>query len=267
MPGIDLSVNFIAGLDLLAQMPGMDFQYVRLGSWFDDDTVNKIVTQFPGKRFLYHHNGNLQVEEAETEALIITLQARQQRTGSPWLSAHLDHHTDAEIHYLLKEGRRPPSYGRQQALEMVCLGVQAVKPHLPVPLLLENVDHWPLPEVDLAVLPDFIAQVISETGCGFLLDTAHAKISAHWREWDVREYIERLPLKHVVEIHVCGTGWEGGQIVDIHSPMEDEDYALLQWLLRRTRPRAITLEYAENMEPVPSQVARLNRIIAAAAKV
>jgi uncharacterized protein (UPF0276 family) len=71
----------------------------------------------------------------------------------------------------------------------------------------------------------------------------------------------------VVEIHVCGTGWEGGQIVDIHSPMEDEDYALLQWLLRRTRPRAITLEYAENMEPVPSQVARLNRIIAAAAKV
>ncbi len=266
MRGIDLSVNYVAGLDVLAQMPGMVFQCVRLGSWFDDQAMSQIVSQFPDKRFLYHHNGNLRAEEAETETLVTTLQARQRQTGSPWLSAHLDHRADAEIHDLFQEGRRPPNYGRQQALEMMCQGVQAVKPHLPFPLLLENVDHWPLPEVDLAVLPEFIAQVISETGCGFLLDTAHAKISADRRKWDVREYIERLPLERVVEIHVCGTGWEGGQMVDHHPPMEDEDYALLQWLLRRTRPKAITLEYAADADQVPPQIARLNGIIAAAAK-
>ncbi len=261
---IELSINYLTGLDTLARDPELHFQFVRVGSWFDREQVSRVVAEFPDKDFLYHHNRNLRATEVKTQTLIATLRKRQRQTHSPWLSAHLDQHTDDEITNLLENGRRPPRYDPEQSFEMVCRATQTVAARLTVPLLLENVEHWPLPEVDIAVMPDFIRRVLDETGCGFLLDTAHAKVTAQRLKRDVRSYIEELPLHKVVEIHVCGTTLTGERVIDSHEPLQDEDYTLLAWLLRRTRPKVVTLEYARDARQVPAQIVRLNEIIAQA---
>ena len=147
---------------------------------------------------------------------------------------------------------------------MVCLIAHTVADRLTVPLLLENVEHWPLPELDIAVTPGFIGRVLDETGCGFLLDTAHAKVTAHRLKRDVCSYVEELPLHKVVEIHVCGTTFNGERVIDSHEPLQDEDYGLLAWLLQRSAPRVVTLEYARDAHQVPAQIVRLNEIIAQA---
>ena len=52
-----------------------------------------------------------------------------------------------------------------------------------------------------------------------------------------------LPLEKVRQIHLNRPGWREGRLVDSHQMLEDEDYALLEFILKRTQPWAVTLEY------------------------
>ncbi len=171
---IELSVTYFDQLPALAQDSEIGFQYVRLGNWLDKKTGYQAIDSFHDKKFLYHHNGNIRASEPETQALITAFQDWQRQTNCPWLSAHLDYHIDDEINLLLREGQRPPHYDAEQALELICHAIQTMQTHLPVPLLLENMQHWHLPEVDIAVTPVFMTRVLEETQSGLLLDTAHA---------------------------------------------------------------------------------------------
>jgi uncharacterized protein (UPF0276 family) len=185
---IELGVTYFDQLSALAQDSEADFQYVRLGNWLDRNTGYRAIESFQDKKFLYHHNGNVRASEAEMHRLVAAFQDWQRLTNCPWLSAHLDFHTDQEINCLLREGQRPPHYDAEQALELICYSVQTIQAHLPVPLLLKNMQHWPLPEADIVVGPDFITRDLEETQCGLLLDTAHARITTAILGCDVRSY-------------------------------------------------------------------------------
>jgi uncharacterized protein (UPF0276 family) len=258
---IELSVTYFPELLTLSQQAEVDFQYVRLGNWVELGTAREVIAPFPDKKFLYHHNANLRVSDSKPQALITTLQAWQQLTDCPWLSAHLDHHTDREIHAVLVEGKRPPRYDAEQAFDLICQAAQSVQAQLPVPLLLENVEHWPLPEIDVTVMPEFIGRVVEQTGCDLLLDTAHARVTAARLGCDVRSYLGELPLNRAVEMHVSSPRFENGQWVDCHETLVQEDYALLEWLLHRTAPRVITLEYCKDPGQVQEQISHLNQLI------
>jgi hypothetical protein len=94
------------------------------------------------------------------------------------------------------------------------------------------------------VEPDRIARLLNETGAGLLLDITHAKVTAQYREWDVRAYLAELPLNSVREIHVTGLGVDReGAPYDAHGPMDETDFALLEWAIERTDPAIVTLEY------------------------
>jgi uncharacterized protein (UPF0276 family) len=257
----ELSVTYFTKLLALAQKLETNFQYVRLGNWLEQRTIHRALAQFPDKKFLYHYNGNIRASESETQTLISNLQDWQRQTNCPWLSAHLDYHTQEEIDELFREDRRPQRYDAEQAFELLCRATQTVKAYLSVPLLLENMQHWHLPEIDIAVTPDFIRRVLEETQCGLLLDLAHARITAAILACDVQSYLEEFPLEQIVEIHVSSPRYENKHWVNSHETLQEEDYALLEWLLRRTTPRAVTLEYWKNAAQAQKQILCLNRLI------
>ncbi len=101
-----------------------------------------------------------------------------------------------------------------------------------------------LPCVDPAV----ISGVVRQTGCRLLLDTAHARLSAAALGLDVQEYVERLPVARLGELHVTGARPEGSRGRD-SMPMGPEDWALAEWALGRIlsgawgRPWAVAFEY------------------------
>jgi uncharacterized protein (UPF0276 family) len=257
-------VKRVVDLLLLLQDPEVRLQYLKVGVWLAPEAIPQRRALFPNKTFLYHYGKNLRAGESGVAASIAALQACQRLTGCPWLSAHLNHHTDDEIRALLTRGVRPPPYKAEQALELLCAAVERVQASLPVPLILENVPAWPLPESDLVVMPEFIGRVLEETDCGFLLDTAHARLTAACLAWDVHAYLQALPLERVVEIHASGPWLEGDRWVDSHEPLQEEDYALLVWLLQRTSPRVVTLEYWRDPDRAREQLVRLNRLLAQA---
>ncbi|HLR61043.1 MAG TPA: DUF692 family protein [Lentibacillus sp.] len=96
--------------------------------------------------------------------------------------------------------------------------------------------------------PDVIARIIRETGCGFLLDTAHARMTCKYLEADAYDYISRLPLDHLKELHITGVQSDGNKLRD-SMPMSDDDWDLAGWVLKNIHngswqePWVASLEY------------------------
>jgi uncharacterized protein (UPF0276 family) len=120
-----------------------------------------------------------------------------------------------------------------------------------------------------AYLPGVIGTVIEQSGCGLLLDTAHARIAAATLGIPFDDYLDQLPLDRVRDMHVTGVQrvnerWldqfraagasdaeveaRAGQLQD-HLPMTKPDWDALRSVLDRVRegrmgvPRTATFEY------------------------
>ena len=156
---------------------------------------------------------------------------------------------------------------------------------------LENVDGNPFSDLfyqDVCIRPEFIREVVEEADVDFLLDISHAYGSALQLGMDVRDYLEKLPLARMCEIHI--NGWirtENGLMA--HTKIHPEGYELLgevveQWRKGgevRAKTRYITLEYGRGddrlnagiplmrdgeinqraMEEIVEQAARLQKLI------
>lgn len=77
--------------------------------------------------------------------------------------------------------------------------------------------------------------VLNETGAEMLLDLAHARVAAAFRQMPVTECLIRLPLEKVRQIHLSGVRVVAGELCDAHEILIEDDYHLLGWVLGRTR--------------------------------
>jgi uncharacterized protein (UPF0276 family) len=121
--------------------------------------------------------------------------------------------------------------------------------------------------------PTFITQVVTEANCYFLLDLAHARVTAAMRRQTVHDYIDELPLDRLVEIHVSGPrqAQNSGRLVDAHhvdahlvdahESMQEDDYDLLEWVLGLARPLAVSLEYWRDGALLKEQLLCLRKIL------
>lgn len=97
-------------------------------------------------------------------------------------------------------------------------------------------------------LPEVTRAVIEETGCYFLLDLAHAAISARSAGVNPQEFISSLPVEHLLELHVTGIHSYNGYLRD-HLGMTQTDWELFDWAMDNIRlvawhtPRFVSFEY------------------------
>ena len=116
------------------------------------------------------------------------------------------------------------------------------------PLMIENMDHNPmynrLCTLKESVEPAYITEICEKFDLPFLLDTAHASVSAWHLGMDIYDYMDGLPLDRVKEVHLIGSQLTEDQgLKDTHTVLEDRDYQLMDWLMARMKPEIITLEY------------------------
>lgn len=256
-----LCATYSSDLIDLDHDPQVEFQYIRIGNWHELALADEALTAFSDRTFLYHYNGNVPHDEVDRRTFVETLNAWQRRTDCPWLSFHLDYHGEDEIRQILRGERKPPLYHEQDAFDLLCDGVRQVQRQVDVPLILENMPSWPQPYPCLEVSPDFVWRVLEATGCGFLLDTEHARMTAGTLGLDLYDYMTALPLDLVVEVHVSSPRYLGGKWHSSHEVLEEKDYAIIAWLLERTMPKAITLEYWRDRNQIRDQLVRLKGLI------
>jgi uncharacterized protein (UPF0276 family) len=91
-----------------------------------------------------------------------------------------------------------------ETLALVCDHVDHAQSALGRTMLLEN----PATYLGFAAgdydEPEFISEVIRRTGCGLLLDVSNVHVSCTNHERDPHDYLQRLPLERVGEIHLAG---------------------------------------------------------------
>lgn len=160
--------------------------------------------------------------------------------GAPWMASHLEAAPPEEA-----AGVEPEALEEQERVgTAIILSAREMRDRLEVPLHLELVP-WSgrRPLYRCCVEPEFVRAVLELADCPLLLDTAHARISAHRLGHSIEDYLSALPLERVLEIHCSGVAEEEGELRDRHGPLAEEDYALLEWLGARCPAQVITLEY------------------------
>jgi uncharacterized protein (UPF0276 family) len=117
-------------------------------------------------------------------------------------------------------------------------------------VIVENIPYWGAngevlrPAAEAVV----ICRVVEETGCGLLLDVAHARISAHYMNLDPWEHLTTLPVDSTSEIHFHGVHWLPEGPKD-HLSMTESDWPWLEQSLKKVlmgswgKPWLLAFEY------------------------
>lgn len=233
---IQLAVNYSLESSALKQSGAIQFDLYKLPDWPD------LVAQVQPQAASYIHftlSAGKSAPFAPDWGLIEQL---LRATGTVQINLHLS----------APEETGPA--GAQSAAAILTKAIadvnQVIKRYGAERVILENVpvshtsDRYLLP----VVTPGAICRVVESTGCGLLLDLAHARLAARALGMDERAYLQALPVQRLRELHITGIGLKDGDWVD-HMEMGVEDWDLLDWALGQihsgawAQPRIASFEY------------------------
>jgi uncharacterized protein (UPF0276 family) len=255
-----LTTNLSDPLLELLQRDEVTVDGVEVGPWFSVQQVHRYRQMLPHMPF-YLHGGDLIERVGWVPGTIRKIAAYLECTGSPWVSMHLTTWLPGMVWLMLRWGWRMPLSCPARAKRRLIRQAVKLSHSLSVPVLLENVEPLPFAGYECEVSAERIVEMLEGTGCDFVLDTGHARISAAALGIDAYRYLDRLPLYRVVQVHISGPREREGRLVDAHEPLQAVDYDLLEYALTRTDPQVVTLEYIRQPEALREQLARLRVLL------
>jgi uncharacterized protein (UPF0276 family) len=174
------------------------------------------------------HAGRNSLENVDWEQIARALE----ETNTPYVNVHLQAIT--EDYPEMPVDTRDPAHLRTIA-DILIQDVRLVTERFGAErVIVENVSYRGAEGRCLypCVDPGVIGRVVAETGCGFLLDTAHARLTTAALGIDTVEYISQLPVAHLRELHVVGVQSDGRRLRDSMA-MGPEDWAVIEWVGRQ----------------------------------
>ena len=98
------------------------------------------------------------------------------------------------------------------------------------------------------VTPEVLADLVDDSGCGFLLDVSHARITAAALGIDPWRYLDSLPVHALQELHITGVHTIDGGLRD-HLPFQGDDWEFVAGVVARVMagawpaPSVVAFEY------------------------
>jgi uncharacterized protein (UPF0276 family) len=180
------------------------------------------------------------------------LKALVQRTRSPWVSDHLcwGGAGGVNLHDLL-----PLPY-TAAVVKHVAERARAVQDFLGVRLALENVSSYLTYTSSEMTEWEFLSAVAEEADCAILLDVNNIYVSSYNHTFDPNAYVDGVPHRRVVQIHLAGHTNKGKYILDTHSDhVIDPVWDLYRRALCRTGPVSTLIEWDDDIPPFPELAA------------
>lgn len=255
--GLGLRWDFLEEVVEGPQLP-VDFfevspeNYMRRGGYYPAQ-LEQLRERYP----LVTHGLTLSIgaEDAPDAEYLRELRAEVARTGSPLHSDHLCFSSlgPRSLHELL------PLQHSQRNIARVAERARRMQDILGVPFALENITYYVHP--GRAEMPEleFLSAVLEASGAGLLLDVNNVYVNALNHGTDPADFIRRLDLSRVVEIHVAGhTRKPSGLVLDTHgAPVADPVLSLLELTLRLSGPKPVLLERDNDVPPLPELLAEV----------
>ncbi|MCA0371184.1 MAG: DUF692 domain-containing protein, partial [Proteobacteria bacterium] len=108
---------------------------------------------------------------------------------------------------------------------------------------------------------EFLAQMVDRSGCQLLLDVNNVYVSCYNHRWDVKTYLDTLPLDRVVQIHLAGHANKGTHIIDTHDgPVIDPVWTMYQYVVEKAgRTPNTMIEWDDKIPEFPVLFAELEK--------
>jgi uncharacterized protein len=244
------AVNYSPLLAELVQAGLVTIDYYKCPAWpnllKEAMETHPVYIHFP--LAIGYGQGSAMDEETHQPADLDRFARLLEETGTPYINTHFI--APANAYGDIPKDSRLPHHIRQvldgaiRDLEPLIQRFGAEK------VLVENIineHNW----LTACVLPEVISVLLSETGCGFLFDLSHARLTADKIGMDAHEYISGLPMGQIREGHVTGLKKLEGSLLEMvlaagdpygmaadqagkridHLPMEEEDWPEFAWLI------------------------------------
>ena len=248
--GVGLGFRTPFRSDLFSHQEQVDFLEITADHYMDappekERELDLLAANFP----LIPHGLHLSLGSAEgVDPVYLGKLARLiQRLQPPWWSEHISftHAGGTPI------GHLAPLPFTREAVEVLCRNIARVRREIEAPLLLENVTYTvALPGSEMTEA-DFLAEVLEQTDSGLLLDVTNLYTNAVNHGYDPGEFLNRLPLERVTQLHFAGGHWRNDMLVDSHAhATPPEVWAWMEEILARAPVKAAVLERDENLPPI-----------------
>ena len=223
-----LAINYSPAAASLLRSGDLNIDYFKAPDW--QWMVDEAIALRPVAVHFTLEAGNGGLEQMDWELL----ERLSSQTGTPYINLHLDSRLK---HFpgVLVDTTDPGEVKR--IMEILLSDVLFVVDRFSAGrVIVENSPYHAGQGKTLrpCILPEVITRIIEETGCGLLLDIAHASIAAHHIGMDEHEYISRLPIQRVRELHFAGIHLVGEMLQD-HQSILDANWPLLDWVLARVQ--------------------------------
>jgi uncharacterized protein (UPF0276 family) len=108
---------------------------------------------------------------------------------------------------------------------------------------------------------DFFRKVLDGADCGMLLDVNNVYVNSLNHGFDAKDFIRRLPLERVGQIHMAGHADRGDVVIDTHEgPIIDPVWKLYEFALKEIgRPVSTLIEWDTNVPPLAGVVEEARR--------
>jgi uncharacterized protein len=168
------------------------------------------------------------------------LKALTRITKTPWVSDHLcwGRLAGAHFHDLL-----PLPYTRE-VIDYVAERARIVQDYLELPFALENLSSYVAFKEDQMPEWDFYSAVVEKADIHMMLDVNNIYVSSRNHGFDPEEYISRIPLERVIQIHLAGHTDHGDYVIDTHdNHVIDAVWQLYAKVYPRTKGVSTLLEW------------------------
>ena len=255
--GVGLAFREPFRAELFLRRQDVDFLEITADHYLDAAPAKERELDLLAEHFtLIPHGLDLSLGSAEglDFAYLKKLARLVERLNPPWWSEHLAFTRAGGFSI----GHLAPLPFTSEAIAAVARNVERVRDFIAAPLILENITYLfaaPGGETDEA---RFLTEVLQATDCGLLLDVTNLHINAANHGYDADEFLARLPLERVTQLHFVGGHQHANWQIDSHSqPTPAGVWDLLEKVLARAPVKGAILERDENLPPFGELVAEL----------
>jgi len=248
-PGMVDYVSIMPDLFWSDGRPGANPRFVESESWME------FIDWASGRYPLVAHSIGLSLGSAtfSDDAYVEQLADWHRRYRFLW---HSDHLSFAQVRSASGDEQHAamavPMPLDFEVLELLTTRIQALRPHLPSPFLVENaVAYLTFSDQDMTE-PAFLNALVRDSGCWLLLDLHNLYTNARNHHFDASAFLRELDLDAVVEVHIAGGTEDAGMYTDAHSgPSPEPVWSLLEEIMPRTpNLKGITFEFHDSYFPV-----------------
>ena len=174
----------------------------------------------------------------------------------PWWSEHISFTRAGGIDI----GHLSPLPFTEEALDVLCRNIAAVRTQINAPLILENITYMVnLPGAQMSEA-EFICRLLDQTDCGLLLDITNLHINAVNHGYCAEQFLAAIPAERIVQLHFIGGHQHNGILIDSHSrETPPAVWQLMSAVAARTQIKGAVLEWDENLprfEKIVEQLAQ-----------